>query len=103
MPKRLSSPLWGLTVLWLTFGLTPSNAAQLAASIEYERATSKRNGIRALLPKPLLAGLLINVGDHLLNERANDAFCWYFCWYTRDQHAEEGHITRAAEVPFRPP
>ena len=36
MPKRLSSSLWGLTVLCLTFCLTPSNAAQLAASIEYE-------------------------------------------------------------------
>lgn len=36
MPKCLFSPLWSLTVLCLAFGLTPSNAAQLAASIEYE-------------------------------------------------------------------
>jgi pimeloyl-ACP methyl ester carboxylesterase len=36
MPKRLFSPLWGLTVLGLAFGLTPGNAGQLAASIEYE-------------------------------------------------------------------
>jgi hypothetical protein len=36
MPKRLSSSLWGFAVLCLTVCLTPSNAAQLAASIEYE-------------------------------------------------------------------
>ena len=36
MPKRSFPPLWGRAVLCLAFGLTPSNAAQLAASIEYE-------------------------------------------------------------------
>jgi pimeloyl-ACP methyl ester carboxylesterase len=35
MPKRSFSPLWG-AALCLVFGLTPSNAAQVAARIEYE-------------------------------------------------------------------
>src|SRR5689334_13177748 len=35
MPKRLFSPLWG-AALCLVFGLTPSNAAQVVARIEYE-------------------------------------------------------------------
>jgi pimeloyl-ACP methyl ester carboxylesterase len=36
MPKHLFSSLCSLAVLCLAFGLTPGNAAQLAASIEYE-------------------------------------------------------------------
>jgi pimeloyl-ACP methyl ester carboxylesterase len=36
MPKRSFSPLWGCAVLCLVFGLTPSDAAQVAAGIEYE-------------------------------------------------------------------
>jgi hypothetical protein len=35
MAKRLFSPIWALTALCVAFGPTPSNAAQVAASIEY--------------------------------------------------------------------
>jgi pimeloyl-ACP methyl ester carboxylesterase len=52
MPKHLFSPLWGLTILCLAFGSTPSKTAQLAASIEYENVARPADVPADLQPLP---------------------------------------------------